>query len=203
MIKVSEYISSGILEMYVLGITSLEETKEVQAMASLHEEVRSEIEEISKALEAYSSNQQRKPSPAIKANLLAVVDYTERLTMGEQPSFPPLLNKDSQISDFLEWTNREDMVLPEDAEDMYAKIIGYTPEATTTIAWIKKIAPLEVHHHELERFLILEGSCDITIGKDVHHLTAGDFIAIPLYIDHSLVVTSSIPCKVILQRVAA
>ncbi|MBI3519835.1 MAG: cupin domain-containing protein [Bacteroidetes bacterium] len=86
---------------------------------------------------------------------------------------------------------------------MYAKIIGYTPEVTTTIAWIKKMTPFEIHHNELERFLILEGTCDITIGEEVHHMSAGDFIAIPLYIGHSLIVTSDIPCKVILQRVAA
>jgi mannose-6-phosphate isomerase-like protein (cupin superfamily) len=202
--KIDEYINSGILEMYVLGMTSLEETKDVNDMASLHEEIRVEIDEISKTLQIHSSNNTaRKPNPTLNPYVLAVVDYTERLKAGEPMTFPPLLNKDSKVIDFAEWTSRKDMILPADSEEMFAKIIGYTPEATTTIAWIKKMTPFEIHHNEFERFLILEGTCDITIGEDLHQLVAGDFIEIPLYLGHSLVVTSDIPCKVILQRVAA
>ena len=201
--EIDKYINSGILEMYVLGMTSLEETKEVNEMATLHEQVRNEIEEISKTLQISSANIDKKPNPSIKPFILAVIDYTERLKAGEEPTSPPLLNSDSKIVDFKEWINREDMVLPDDFEDMYAKIIGFTPQATTAIAWIKKMTPFEIHHNELERFLIIEGSCDISIGEEVYHMVAGDFIAIPLYVGHSLEVTSDIPCKVILQRVAA
>lgn len=201
--EIDKYINSGILEMYVLGMTNLEETNEVNEMATLHKQVRDEIEEISKTLQISSANTDKKPNPSIKPFILAVIDYTERLKAGEEPTFPPLLNKDSKIIDFKQWINREDMVLPDDFENMYAKIIGYTPQATTAIAWIKKMTPFEIHHNELERFLIIEGTCDISIGEDVYHMVAGDFIAIPLYIGHSLEVTSDIPCKVILQRVAA
>lgn len=200
---VEDYINSGILEIYVLGMTSVEETAQVNEMAAKHIEVRQEIEEISRALEIDSSKKSFEPSETIKPYLMAVVDYTERLKGGEPMTFPPLLTKDSKIIDFEEWTSRADMVLPDDFENMYAKLIGHTPEASTAISWIKTHTPFEIHTNEYERFLILEGSCDISIGEDTHHLVAGDFIAIPLHIGHSLVVTSSVPCKVILQRVAA
>ena len=65
------------------------------------------------------------------------------------------------------------------------------------------MAPEEIHTNEFERFLIVEGSCDIQIGETVHQLQAGDFLSIPLFENHFVTVTSSIPCKVILQRVAA
>ena len=200
---VTDYINSGILEMYVMGMTSAEETAQVNEMASNYVAVRHEIEEISKALELDSSQKHEGPNETVKPFILAVVDYTERLKGGEPMTFPPLLTKDSKVIDFEEWTSRTDMVLPEDFDNMYAKLIGYTPEAATAISWIKTHSPFEIHTNEYERFLILEGSCDITIGEDVHQLVAGDFIAIPLHIGHSLVVTSSMPCKVILQRVAA
>lgn len=201
--KVDDYINSGILEIYVLGMTSAEETAQVNEMAEKHIEVRQEIEEISKALEMDSAKKSFGPNETVKPYLIAVVDYTERLKGGEPMAFPPLLTKDSKVIDFEEWTSRADMILPDDFENMYAKIIGHNTEATTTISWIKTHSPFEVHTIELERFLILEGSCDITIGDNVHSLKAGDFLAIPLHIGHSLVVTSDIPCKVILQRVAA
>ena len=44
---------------------------------------------------------------------------------------------------------------------------------------------------------------EITIENEVHYLKTGDYLQIPLNVGHNLVVTSSIPCKVILQRVAA
>ena len=200
---VNDYINSGILELYVLGMASDEEVSQVNEMASRHEEIRLEIEEITKALEIDAAKTLLEPSETIKPYLLAVVDYTERLKSGEPMTFPPLLTKESKVIEFEEWTSRADMVMPEDCDNMFAKLIGYTPKVSTAISWIKTHTPFEIHTNEYERFLILEGSCDITIGKEIYQLTAGDFITIPLHIGHSLVVTSKVPCKVILQRVAA
>lgn len=201
--KAIEYINSGVLELYVLGQTSAEETLEVNAMAKLYPEVETEINQITKAFEIDSASKHEGPNDTVKPYLMAIVDYTERLKAGESMTFPPLLTSQSKVVDFKEWTSRLDMILPDDFEEMYAKIIGYTPEATTAILWIKTKTPFEIHTHEYERFLILEGSCDIIIDNDIHKLIAGDFMAIPLHLGHTITVTSSIPCKVILQRVAA
>ena len=195
--KAIEYINSGILELYVLGLTSVEETLEVNNMAQLYPEVEVEINEITQAFEIDSASKHEGPNATVKPYLMAIVDYTERLKAGEPMTFPPLLTNESKVVDFKEWTSRADMILPDDFDEMYAKIIGYTPEATTAISWIKTETPFEIHTHEYERFLVLEGSCDITIAKDVHQLVAGDFIAIPLHLGHTLIVTSTIPCKVI------
>ena len=203
MITAKEYINSGILEMYVLGMTNPDETVEVIEMALKYPEISLEIDEISKALEIDAENKMSEPSETVKPFIMAIVDYTERLKKGEAMTFPPLLSKESKIIDFEEWTNRADMVLPDDAGNLFAKLIGHNAEATTAISWLKSHSPKEIHTAELERFLILEGSCDITFGNEVHSLVAGDFLAIPLHIEHSLKVTSTIPCKVILQRVAA
>lgn len=45
-----EYIESGILELYIFGVLTEEENKEVQEMARKHEEVRAEILSIEKAI---------------------------------------------------------------------------------------------------------------------------------------------------------
>lgn len=200
---VSAYIESGILELYVLGMVSAEEMLEVETMAAAHPEIQKELEEISKALEVYAGAHAVAPHPAIKPLLLATIDYSERMKAGEAASFPPILNENSRVEDYSEWINRKDMVLAPDFEDMFAKIIGYTTEATTAIVWIKSMAPHEVHHDEYEKFLILEGTCDIIIGEKTHQLVAGDYLQIPLHEGHRVKVTFSIPCKVILQRIAA
>ena len=202
MLSSKEYIESGILELYILGITSEDETKAVEMMASSDPAVKQEIVLISASLESYAMANAIDPNPIIRPFLLATIDYTERLKDGEPVSVPPLLNENSQVAHFDSWLNRSDMVAS-DTDSVYAKIIGYTPEAITAIVWLKDYAPHEVHDNEYERFLIVEGTCDIIVEDQVNQLIPGDYFAIPLHKNHLVKVTSSIPCKVILQRVAA
>ncbi len=201
--NIQDYIGSGMLELYVLGVSSKKETEEIENLASSYIEVYEEIEGIRNAIEEYAKQNAIAPDPTIKPFLMAMIDYTERLKNGEQPSFPPVLNESSKVSDYDEWVKKTDSNLPEDFKDFHAKIIGYTPEVTTAIIWIKDMAPQEVHHDEIEKFLILGGTCDITISGKVHSLKAGDYLSIPLYKKHDVRITSSIPCKAILQRIAA
>ena len=201
--NIQDYIASGILELYVLGVTGEKENEEIESIALLHVEVREEIENIRDAIESYAKQNAVAPDPTIKPFLMAVIDYTQRLHNGEEPNFPPVLNEGSKISDYDQWIKRSDIKLSENFSDFYAKIIGYTPQVTTAIIWIKDMAPQEIHQDELEKFLILEGTCDITIEDKVHSLKAGDFLSIPLYQKHDVKITSSYPCKIILQRIAA
>ncbi|CAN5809899.1 hypothetical protein BH11BAC7_BH11BAC7_31350 [soil metagenome] len=201
--KFSSYINSGILEAYVLGIGTPEENAVVEKLAIAHPEIKEELEQIEISLEQYASTHAVTPHATMKPLLFASIDYTERLQKGEAPSFPPLLNKNSKNSDYAAWTERPDMVVPADVENIFLKIIGHTPQATTAIVWIKEMAPDEIHHDEHESFLILEGTCDIKIGDKIHQLVPGDYLSIPLHTDHEVKVTSAVPCKVILERKAA
>jgi mannose-6-phosphate isomerase-like protein (cupin superfamily) len=197
-----EYMGSGLLELYVLGATSPAESTEVELMAATDPAIRLEIEAIEEALEAYAMEHAAAPNPVIKPFLLATIDYTERLKGGEPITMPPVLNKNSIIEDYSPWLNRSDLLVPGD-NAIFAKIIGYTPEVVTAIVWIKEYAPHEIHDHEFEKFLIVEGTCDIVVGDEVYALVPGDYFAIPLHKNHQVKVTSTIPCKVILQRIAA
>lgn len=198
-----EFIESGILEQYVMGATTARETKEVLQRAAVDATIRTEIEAIRKTLEEYALLHAIQPNAYIKPFLIASIDYMERITNGEVVTFPPLLHKNSMIADFETWLSRPDMILPDYADDLYAKIIGNTPGCNTAIVWIKDYAPQEVHDNELERFFIIEGTCNIIIEDEVHALVPGDYFSIPLHSHHMVKVTSSVPCKVILQRVAA
>lgn len=200
---VSEYLNSGIIESYVLGMATAEETAELEELAIIHTEVREAVELFSEAIEQQALTNAVKPDPIIKPMLMATINFIERMEKGESPSFPPNLNGGSRVSDYNVWLSREDFVLPSYVNDVYARLISYTPTVTTAIVWIKEMAPQEVHHDEYEKFLIVEGTCDITIEENVHHLRSGDFLAIPLHKKHTVKVTSNTPCKAILQRVAA
>ena len=198
-----EFIESGILESYVIGLATPQEIIEVEKKVKIHSLVRKEIDIIEKALEKYAFDNAIEPDDIIKSFLMATIDFSDRMKDGERPSFPPLLSQESKISDYSEWLNRQDMILPVDFNNVYAKIISSTPSITTAIVWIKNMVPQEVHHNEFERFLIVEGSCLLTIENIEHHLIPGCFMEIPLHKNHFSKITSEIPCKVILQRIAA
>ncbi|SFB09131.1 Cupin domain-containing protein [Flavobacterium swingsii] len=200
---IQNYINSGILELYVLGMTTDEENIEITKFAEENIEIKEEIDSISKALQITSEAFAPEISPASKAMIMATIDYTERLKNGEEYAIAPLLNKNSTVADFKTWINRPNMQVSEDYETIDAKIISASEEATTLIVWLKHGAPIEVHDKEYEHFLIVEGSCTITIGEEAHDLVAGSYLSIPLFIGHSVAVTSDIACKIILQRVAA
>ena len=201
--KVEEFINSGILEMYVIGSATVDEIKEVEHMLSISSEVKEELAKIEAALETYADQYAIDPDLSVRPFLMAAIDYTERLQNGELAEKAPMLNEQSQISEFSQWISRPDMKLPDDFENYFAKIISYTPEAITAIVWINDSVPAEKHDHEFERFLILEGSCEITVGEKMYTLEVGDYFGVPLHLSHHLKITSSFPCKVILQRVAA
>jgi len=202
MSPIINFIESGVLELYVMGASTPEKTFAVEQMAAAHPEIRQEIQAISQAMESYALAHAVAPRNVVKPLLLATIDYMERMKKGELPTSPSVVTAHSRLEDYASWLNREDMVLPPDADDIYARIIGYTPAATTAIVWIRKVADYEVHKDEHERFLIVEGACDIIAGEETYSLKAGDFFAVPLHTPHMLKVTSPEPCKAILQRLS-
>ena len=195
------FIESGILELYISGIASADEAREVEEMAAAHADVREALDALNLVMENVAMENAIAPSVLIKPFLMATMDFMGRMESGETPSFPPELQPGAKIADYAEWLNRPDMVMPSWVENVYAKIIGYTPQAVTAIVWIKEMASEEVHDNEYEKFLIVEGTCDISVGDDVYHLVPGDYMAIPLYKNHVVKVTSDVPCKAILQRI--
>ena len=200
---IKKYIESGILEAYILGSVSSKEADKVEQLASSNDEVRRALDEISEALEIYALANPVMPDPMVKPMVMAAVDYTERRKNGEPQSFPPELHAASTMIDYAEWLGRHDLQAPDTIEDIHARIIGYTPQMMTAIVWIKEMAPQEVHDDEFEKFLVLEGTCDVIVEDDVYHLVPGNLFNIPLHKNHVVKVTSVFPCKVILQRVAA
>jgi len=196
-------IEEGLVERYVLGLTSKEETLLVNELATEHSHVQESIDEFCLAIEKKAMEDAVQPPITLRPLILASIDYIDRMSKGEPPSFPPLLSETSRVEDYAEWLNRPDMVLPPDFNAIHTKLIAHTGGATTAIVWLGDMAPDEVHHDEHERFLIVEGTCTVTIDDVDHNLVPGDYLAIPLYATHHVVVTSPQPCKIILQRVAA
>ena len=76
---VKQYISSGILELYVLGALDDQQVAEVERYAVEHPAIRKEISEIEVALEAFADAKGRPANPAVLSALL------EDISQGKRP----------------------------------------------------------------------------------------------------------------------
>lgn len=70
---IKEYISSGILEGYVLGTLSEKERKEVECMSHIYEEIKIELNQLEISLEKYALENPKKPDEKVKQKLMAKI----------------------------------------------------------------------------------------------------------------------------------
>jgi anti-sigma-K factor RskA len=74
----NEIISSGLLELYALGLTSPQETIEVEEWVSQYPEIKGEIDAIEISLESYAQANAIDPSPLVKDKILAQISQDEQ-----------------------------------------------------------------------------------------------------------------------------
>jgi mannose-6-phosphate isomerase-like protein (cupin superfamily) len=201
MIEVQQYIASGILEAYINGELSPDQQLGVEEKAKQHNAVRKHLAHLSIQLEIQLQAQAIEPPKALRAVVLAAIDYMDRIQKGERPVDPPPLHSASTAKDYQVWLDRPDFHSTSPVEDMFIKIISRTSAVTTAVVWMQEMLS-ETHTDEVERFLIVEGTCTVYIGNAEHHLVPGDVMTIPIHQQHRAVSTSLYPCKIILQRIA-
>lgn len=165
--------------------------------------LREEILSIEKALSSYVAIHCVAVDPTVKPMMMALADYDNRILKGQKVIMPPPLDVDSKIQDYSHWLISVQMTEPDLYDGMYGKIIGKNDERLMMIVWLSDGAPDETHTGESEKFSIVEGTCNITIGDKVHSLEAGDQLSIPLCVNHRVEVTSPYRCKIILERSVA
>ena len=69
-----EYISSGILELYVLGALDKKEADEVELYAATYPSIKAELETIQQTMDGYARIHEVAPSPDFKKNLFAQLE---------------------------------------------------------------------------------------------------------------------------------
>jgi anti-sigma-K factor RskA len=87
-VDVREFIESGILESYVLGLASADERREVERMISEHPEVRRELDVIEDSVAAYAKLQAKEPPAAVREKVFASlgIEEKEEVRMIEHPA---------------------------------------------------------------------------------------------------------------------
>lgn len=184
---------------YLMGGLGPDERLQLE-MESVHNpELRAELDSFREVLEVQAMEGAVAPPARSKASFLAEID---RISQAPD-SDPPVLNPSSTAEDYRPWLEMEGMVPPEDYENLFFIPICENEDGLSAIVWIKGEVEEEVHHDCIERFLVLEGSCNISFAGETYSLKEGDVLGVPLHTPHTVKVTSEQPCKLIVQRNAA
>lgn len=85
--NINDYIASGTLEAYALGVLSREEAAEVDVLLNQYPELREELFKIEAALEIYAATEQRTAPPEVLENVLKQIQ-SEREESNVKPLQP-------------------------------------------------------------------------------------------------------------------
>lgn len=201
MIDVKQYIESGIVDEYCLGLLSAEEAAAVRHLAEQYAEIQQEIDNILQSLELYATEESPEPRITLRNRVLDTLSQ-----LGEElPPFSltnlPLLNP---FSDAEQWQKAVASITPDrEFRNIYSHTLRNDDQTEQFLVWVKIGITPEDHHQERESFLILEGTCECELDDETIRLTAGDYLEIPLDVKHNVRVISPTPIKAIIQRLKA
>lgn len=77
--NVNEYISSGILEEYVLGVVSDQERREVQCLSKIYPEIELELRKLEESMGSYLGLYAKEPPVSLKNKIFAQMDFSSPL----------------------------------------------------------------------------------------------------------------------------
>ena len=195
--NVQEYINSGIIEDYCLGVLTPEEMKEVAHQAMIHDDIKFEIEAYESALKEYAGEFARDRKKDIKKNLFDIFDNLETEEDIHAENLP-LINKYSSAENWLRFVKP---LLPAKLEE--PSMVHELPAKDGVdqfIFWTNEGLPYEIHKTTHETLLVLEGRCVCYIEDEVHELNPGDFLCIPLHKSHNVEIVNG-PVMAVIQRI--
>ncbi len=196
--SIKEIMEGTLLQDYFLGLLKPEEMERINLLASQYPELAKEKKSYETAIEKYALQNAVEPSPAIKYNIMNLINNLVQEEGFDLDNTPVI----SKYSNYKNWLKIVKPVLPQIMEgDLFTRVIRQDDKVTQTLIKSKMNYPDEVHGDLHESFIILEGECECYIGNRVIRLKAGDFIDIPLHENHDVKILSTYVVA-IQQRIA-
>lgn len=197
--SLKDYIHSGMIEDYCLGILTPDEMEDVAKQANINPEIKERIDEYQSALKHYAGELSPENAEIHKKQLMVIIDDLEAETRIDI-KFLPLISK---YSNSKKWLSLAKSVLPSALEEpTLMHKLRDEKGINQFLLWTIADSPHELHEDVYETLLLLEGECICRVGEDAYHLNTGDFLAIPLHKHHNLEVVKG-PVLLLVQRLEA
>ena len=194
-------IDQAVLDRYVLGDLSKSEALEVECSAVSDPALRERIERAREAIEDMVWHYRVTPRKSLREKVLSTMK--KALHAEQESGRPPILHEGSTPKEFTPWLDVPGYVRPAEAESFHLIDLDISDDRRTGLVWLKQGYPSEIHSDVVERIMIVEGTCIVSLGDLRVPLSTGDVITIPMHVEHSVEVTGQHWCKAIVQRSAA
>jgi mannose-6-phosphate isomerase-like protein (cupin superfamily) len=192
--QIQEYINSGILEQYCLGLLAKSEEEAVLAICTVYPEIKAELNEVELVLERIAAINTLTPKASLKQRILDIIATNEVITLD---NLPPT----GRYSDYQAWLKAVEHLIPtQPFEGFFAYPLHHNDKIEQTLVVTKLGVPKETHDNVIESFFILEGSCVCKVGTHTYTLNAGDFLEIPLHEEHDVTLTSRYVVAILQHR---
>lgn len=205
MFNIEEYLNSGIIEEFCLGLAKPQEAEEVLKLANEHPEVALYLKETQ---ERFSTFHKKFHKSAPLRNLDII---KKSITENKKWKEAVLLGEEKMLGKYIEISQHTDIELvkkliksifpPEEYDNVFAKPLYVGKGKELFLFFVKEIVPLEEHHKLDESFLMLAGTVDCYIDDQIFKMAEGDFMRIPIHSKHKVIVTSSTPGIAIRSRI--
>lgn len=194
--NIKEYIESGIIGDYCLGLLNEASRLEVEKNMVLHPELKLEMEAHQNALASYATGFEQPVPGHVREKTLALID---NLAKEENVQYDdlPILNR---FSNYQNWLKVVRPLLPAQLiKEHFVKVLYEDEKLIQVAMWVQHYYPDEIHHDVEECFMILEGECECDVEGEKINLGPGDFLNIPLHKHHDVKVTNG-PVLAVVQR---
>jgi len=180
--NLQDYINTGILEQYCLGLLDSDEASQVVNYCATYPELQEELNSIEAAIEKMVDANAVNPPTQLKEKILGRLGFVGNDVL-DINNLPPT----DAYSNYLSWLQAVEHLLPaEPFEGLNIQVLQHNDKIAQMLVVAKVNVPDESHDNYTESFFILQGKCSCTIdGKEVF-LNAGDFLEIPLYAEHDI-----------------
>ncbi len=185
--NVQDYIASGILEEYCLGLLSADEQAVVLKICQLYPDVKKELTAIEIAMETMAANRAIAPENDLKQKILTSLGFPDpviKLDINNLPATHPYSNHRSWLKTL------QHLIPPEPTADFFCHVLQQNESIAQMLIITKNDVPEETHNTFTESFFILKGECKCMIGENIFKLGPGDFLEIPLNEPHDIKILS-------------
>ncbi|HPI10867.1 MAG TPA: cupin domain-containing protein [Catalimonadaceae bacterium] len=180
------------IEEYCLGILPAEEVRSLEKKME-------EIPELKTAVDEFRQKQSMRNLPDLSGLIWNQIrEKVNSIPVTETPQDTGILSRHTKLDSLRKEIG--DLTVPQNDENItmvpFRNVLGFEQ----FLVRVRQFVPEEIHEDLLESFYILEGTCTCFVGEKQHQLTAGGFLEIPMFIPHSVKITSEKPVLAILQR---
>jgi mannose-6-phosphate isomerase-like protein (cupin superfamily) len=196
---IHEYIYSGVLEEYCLGMLNDEQAAFVVQMSMLYPEVKRELDSIEAAFEYFAQDGSIKVNPQIRKNIINAVEHTFSDAVIDSNNLPEI----KKTSNLDAWLTFVELLLPAQIDDFSAQVLRSDDKITQMLVVSKIDVPEESHSDLQESLYILKGNCECIIGDKTIQMHAGDYIDIPLHVSHNVKILSPYVVAIVQHKAVA